>query len=74
MSRWRFSAMRVAGTDGQRLSDPLQGRRTTTTPNMQIGEASNRGHVAKLPELWRSTYRACGYFQRANLIPYNALS
>jgi hypothetical protein len=32
-------------------------RRTTTTPIMQVGEASNRGHAAKLPEPWRSTYR-----------------
>ena len=73
MSGRRFSAMRVAGTD-RYYQTACAARRTTTTPNMQVGEASNRGQVAKLPEPWRSTYRTCGYFQRANLTRYNALS
>ena len=43
-------------------------------PEMQVAEASKSRPRAKLPVLWRSTYRACGYFQRANLSRYNALS
>jgi hypothetical protein len=48
-------------------------------PEMQVGEASkSRPHVAKLPEPWGGQHtvfeRMSGYFQRANLTRYNALS
>jgi len=54
MSRRHFSAMRVAGKDKDAA---CVARRTTTTPNLQVGEALNRSYVAKLPEPWRSIYR-----------------
>jgi hypothetical protein len=56
-SAGRADETQTARPDRENFTPPLRGPAHHWTPNMQVGEASNRSHVAKLPELWRSTYR-----------------
>ena len=44
------SRLRLRGLADLSELPAFAARRTTATPNMQVGEASNRGHVARLPQ------------------------
>ena len=47
------------------------------SPSFSTRGAANRGHVEKLPEVWRERTvpeHTSDYFQRANLARYNVLS
>jgi hypothetical protein len=75
-SHVRMAAHKALHRSDETVRPPLA--RTTTTPNMQVGETPNSGYVAKLPELVAVNIpylSAClGYLQHANLTRYNALS